>query len=322
MSQTVGENKKKEDREWLILLLSILSALIIWLMHNLSMTYSVFLEYEVDMNTSLQGRSKTSSSEEVLIIRGKADGYYIIAQRFGRKSKLELEIAPEDLVQRVPESDIFYVSTSNLTGNIVAALDEDVELEFVVTDKLDFVIPRMVSKRVPVVPRLLVEYSGQYMPVGDIFLKPDSVDIYGEVNFINAIDSVWTETLYHDNVNASLNGVLDIVPQRKVQYSSSSVYYSINVARYVVETVTVPVLSSGMPDNKDMIILPSKIEVTYRRFFGGSKLGEDDFRFVVNYDDYLHSINSRVVPVWENMPEGIIKYEIRPKVVDCIVTQK
>ena len=24
----------------------------------------------------------------------------------------------------------------------------------------------------------------------------------------------------------------------------------------------------------------------------------------------------------ENMPEGIIKYEIRPKVVDCIVTQK
>ncbi len=322
MSQTLKEQKDKEGREWLILLLSILSALIIWLMHNLSMTYSVFLEYEVEMNTSLQGRSNRSFSDEALIIRGKADGYYILAQRFGRKSKILLDIAPEDVISKDPKGDYFYVKTSEITGNIVAALDEDVELEFVVTDKLDFLINRMEYKRVPVVPRIFIDYSGQYMPVGNISLKPDSIDIYGEAHYINVIDSVWTEALYDVDVTSSLNGILEIIPQRLVQYSHSSVYYSIDVARYVEETITVAVVPEGVPEDKDMIVLPSKIDVTFRRFFNRGRLNEDDFKFVIKYEDYLQSINSRVVPLLESIPEGVITYEINPRVVDCIVVQR
>ncbi|MBR2947478.1 MAG: hypothetical protein IKC17_02685 [Bacteroidales bacterium] len=319
---TEQENNGKDGREWLILLLSIISALIIWLMHNLSMTYSVFLEYEVEMSTSLQGRVNHSTSEEVLIIRGKANGYYILAQRFGKRSKIVLDVLPEDIRQNDQVSDLFYVNTADITGNIVGALDEDVELEFVVTERLDFLISRMEYKRVPIVPRMFIEYSGQYMPVGDISLKPDSIDIYGEAHYISVIDSVWTEAFYETDVKTSLNGILDIVPQRHIQYSTNSVYYTIDVARYVEETVTVKVETVDLPQEKDMIILPSTVDVTYRRFFSRVRFDDDDVRFIVKYSDYLQSINSRVVPVWDNMPQGIITYEINPRVVDCIVIDK
>lgn len=310
---------RKNGREWLILLLSILSALIIWLMHNLSMTYSVFLEYKVDVVTSLEGRSKNSTSEEVLIIRGKADGYYIIAQRLGRNNRITINVRPEDLIQREKDGDYFYLNAKDVTSAVVAALDEHVELEFIVTEKLDFLIHKMQFKRVPVVPKTFIECSSQYMPIGEITLKPDSIDIYGEVRYINAIDSVWTEALFETGVDAPLNGILNIIPQRMVQYSTDNIYYTLDIARYVEETMEVNIQASGLPSGKEMIILPSVVNVTYRRFFGGEGFTSKDLNFTIDYQEYLNSINSRVVPTLDSVPKGIIKYEISPRYVDCIV---
>ena len=77
------ESGWKDRKEWLMLLLSLLLAFIVWLIHSLSLQYSVFLEYNVELNSTLQGRARSSVSQDVLIVRGKSDGYYILKQRIG-----------------------------------------------------------------------------------------------------------------------------------------------------------------------------------------------------------------------------------------------
>ena len=63
-----NEKVRKDRKEWLLLLLSLLLAFIVWLIHSLSLQYSVFLEYRVTLSTSIEGRSRTATSEDILIV--------------------------------------------------------------------------------------------------------------------------------------------------------------------------------------------------------------------------------------------------------------
>ena len=134
------ESGWKDRKEWLMLLLSLLLAFIVWLIHSLSLQYSVF-----------QGRARSSVSKDVLIVRGKSDGYYILKQRIGRRKTLQVSASQDNLRHR--DGDDFYVLSESIKSNIVEALGGSVDLEFIVTDSLDFTFPRITSKRVPVVPR-------------------------------------------------------------------------------------------------------------------------------------------------------------------------
>ena len=52
------ESGWKDRKEWLMLLLSLLLAFIVWLIHSLSLQYSVFLEYNVELNSTLYRQGK------------------------------------------------------------------------------------------------------------------------------------------------------------------------------------------------------------------------------------------------------------------------
>ena len=134
----------KDRKEWLMLLLSLLLAFIVWLIHSLSLQYSAV-------------------SKDVLIVRGKSDGYYILKQRIGRRKTLQVSASQDNLRHR--DGDEFYVLSESIKSNIVEALGGSVDLEFIVTDSLDFTFPRITSKRVPVVPRSSVTFRPQYMPL-------------------------------------------------------------------------------------------------------------------------------------------------------------
>ena len=177
----------KDRKEWLMLLLSLLLAFIVWLIHSLSLQYSVFLEYNVELNSTLQGRARSSVSKDVLIVRGKSDGYYILKQRIGRRKTLQVSASQDNLRHR--DGDDFYVLSESIKSNIVEALGGSVDLEFIVTDSLDFTFPRITSKRVPVVPRSSVTFRPQYMSLGDMTIRPDSVDIYGDARLLETVDA-------------------------------------------------------------------------------------------------------------------------------------
>ena len=69
---TGSEKDRKDGKEWLLLLLSLLLACVIWLLHSLSLQYSVFFVEHVVPDASLEGRSRSAVSEALLIVRGRS----------------------------------------------------------------------------------------------------------------------------------------------------------------------------------------------------------------------------------------------------------
>ena len=314
-----NEKVRKDRKEWLLLLLSLLLAFIVWLIHSLSLQYSVFLEYRVTLSTSIEGRSRTATSEDILIIRGRSEGYYILRQRIGRLKNLTVTVLPANVTYK--DGDIFTVDCETIKSNIVEALGGNVDLEFIVSESLDFNLPEVTSKRVPVVPKALIVFDGQYMLVGDIELRPDSVDIYGDARLLGTIDSVFTETIARSGVDGPIQGLCGIVPIRRVEYSEDNIYYSMNVVRYIEESMNVPVTATGVPENKELIILPSSVTLKYRRIFSGIQYAPENFVLSVDYNDFIRTMDSELVPKLVSMPEGVLSWEMSPRYVDCILLE-
>ncbi len=317
ISETGNNSKEKDRKEWLLLLLSILLAFIIWLLHSLSLEYSVFFEYNVVLSSSLESRARSAGSEDVLIVRGRSEGYYILRQRIGRRKVLRVSAPASALVYR--GGDTFSVSCESIKSNIVEALGGNVDLEFIVSDSLDFAFPRISSKRVPVAPRTSIVFDGQYMRLGRMELRPDSVDIYGDARLLETIDSVMTETISATGVRGPIQGISPLVPIRRVEFSEKDVFYSLNVVRYIEESMDVPVRAVGVPAGKDLIVLPSTVRLTFRRVFSSTQYTQDNFMLVVDYADFINTIDSEMVPRLVSRPEGIISWEISPRYVDCVL---
>lgn len=314
-----NEKVRKDRKEWLLLLLSLLLAFIVWLIHSLSLQYSVFLEYRVTLSTSIEGRSRTATSEDILIIRGRSEGYYILRQRIGRLKNLTVTVLPANVTYK--DGDIFTVDCETIKSNIVEALGGNVDLEFIVSESLDFSLPEVTSKKVPVVPKASIVFDGQYMPVGDIELRPDSVDIYGDARLLGTIDSVFTETIARSGVDGPIQGLCGIVPIRRVEYSEDNIYYSMNVVRYIEESMNVPVTATGVPENKELIVLPSSVTLKYRRIFSGIQYAPENFVLSVDYNDFIRTMDSELVPKLVSMPEGVLSWEMSPRYVDCILLE-
>ena len=310
-------DRAKEGKEWLLLLLSVLVAFIIWLLHSLSLQYSVFFEYNLELTSSLEGRARSATSEDVLIIRGRSEGYYILRQRIGRRKTLRVTAPASSMTYR--HGDVFSVGCESIKSNIVEALGGSVELEFIVSDSLDFQFPRTASKRVPVAPRTSIVFDGQYMPLGRIELRPDSVDIYGDARLLETVDSVMTETISATGVDGPIQGICPLVPVRRVEFSEDNIFYSMNVVRYIEESMTVPVTPVGVPAGKDLIVLPSSVRMNFRRIVSSTQYSPDDFVLAVDYDGFINTIDSEMVPELISAPEGVISWSIEPRYVDCIL---
>ena len=159
------------------------------------------------------------------------------------------------------------------------------------------------------------------MPLGKIELRPDSVDIYGDARLLETVDSVMTETISASGVNGPIQGICTLVPIRRVQYSEDNIYYSLNVVRYIEESLDIPVRTTGVPDGKELFVLPSTVRLTFRRVFSSTQYSPDDFVLAVDYDDFINTIDSELIPRLTACPDGVISWEISPRYVDCILLE-
>ncbi len=305
-----------------MLLLSLLLAFIIWLIHCLSLTYSVFLEYNVDLTSSLEGRARTSLSEDVLVVRGKADGYYILKHRFSKRSTLNVTADAGQVLKSEGDNDRFYIKCEQVKGNIVDALGSSVELEFIVTESMEFEFPKMTSKVVPIIAKSSITYAGQYMPMAELAIEPDSVEIFGEDRILENIDSVWTETISYNRLDKSIQGFVDLIPIRRIEFAQKSVYYTLNISRYIEESVYVSVNVVNVPEDKSVIVLPAQIKITCRRTFGGEPLRAEDVVLQVDYNELVKGIDTQAIPALVKAPENAVYYQLNPRYVECLILDK
>ena len=308
-------------RDLAVLLPALLLAFSIWLIHNLSLKYNDFLTVPVTAKCSVEGHSNLSSNQYQVMARCRTTGYNVLKHKlFGRKRVRLVEFKPESMKHL--KGDVFYVTSSDLQEYSHVIFGDDVTIEYFGSDTLQFTFATVDHKKVPVHPVSSISYEDQYTKVGDLVVKPDSVTLYGELNALKHIERVYTMPLRKTDLDTDIQGVIGLEPVRNVRLSTDEVSYSLEVARYVEMRGEVKVETRNVPADKEMVIIPSRVQATMKCRFPLAGDPVSSLVLYVDYEDFLQTVSGKCPVRSSSLPEGVISYELEPFYVECIVRER
>ena len=305
-------------RDWAALLLALLLAFSIWLIHNLSLKYNDFLTVPVIAQCSIEGHSDKSSNSSPVIARCRTTGYNAIRHKtFGERHARTVSFKPE--VMRHKKDDIYYVTAPDLQEYSHVMFGDDVTVEYFGSDTLFFTFPSVDHRKVAVHPVYSFSYMDQYTNAEELKVIPDSVTVYGEPGVLKNIDRVYTKPLKRSSLDTDIHGVVGLEHIAKVRFSTDQVGYSMEVARYVEIRGEVKVGTRNVPADKEMVVLPSKVDAILKCHFPlkGSPL--ESLELYADYEDFAVTISGKCPVRCAALPEGVISYDVDPFYVECIV---
>ena len=136
--------------DMIIFIISLLFAFFMWEIQKLSQDYSSYFNYYILINTNIPGYSQNSTSDDVLVVRGRASGFYILKQNYTSINNkiIELDIDPR-LVHKINSfPDKFYINSQDIKNRVQEYIGDDLQLEGFITDTLFFRLNEQMFKKV------------------------------------------------------------------------------------------------------------------------------------------------------------------------------
>lgn len=304
-------------REWIILVLSLIVAVVIWSLTNLSKDYSGTISVPVVAECNIEGHGLLSSNTEVVSARCRTDGFRLLREKSRRERKVvKVRFDRADLRNVAPHTYCVIGGAKNSYVN--QFFGEGANVEAFITDTLKFIFPVENHKKVPVEVYKSIQCRSQYMPSGAFKLFPDSVTVYGEDVHLAAVERITASRLVLSDVHESQHGVLHLNPVKGVRMSTEEVSYELPVSRYVELRATVPVEVWNAPAGHNLQVYPPTAQVVLRCAFPLSKDPLPSFKLYVDWKDYSESISGRCAARTLRLPSGVLDYRVEPEVFDCV----
>ena len=269
-------------REWLLFATSLIIAVLIWFLSNLSRSYSGVLGVPVVAECNIQGYSNLSSNSAMLSARCRAEGFRLLREGT-RRSRRPIQVSFDRADLRHGTGDRFFV-----TGNVM--------------NNYDFT------------------YRSQYMASGPLKITPDSVTVYGEKARLDLVDHVSTAQVFPDDVHEAQHGVLRLRKIKGVRLSDEQISYELPVSRYVELRSELPVAVRNVPGGHHLDVFPSRATVILHCIFPVGRDPFESFELFIDYEDFASSLSGRCVPRVRELPRGVLDYRVEPAVFDCIET--
>lgn len=305
-------------RDITVFLLALLLAFSTWLIHNLSLKYNAYMSVTIRAVCNIDGHSQLSSNKCNVVARCRATGYNVLKNSYLSADKVK-DVKFESSSMSRKGDDTFYITAGELKEYTHLIFGNGVTVEYFSSDTLNFSFPVENSRKVPVQPVSFIRYDNQYTGLQPIRIYPDSITVYGNPSNISDIKCVYTEHIKHNRVRNDIQGSVALEEIKGVRFSEESVDYSLNVSRYVEVKSSMPVNVRNLPNDKSIMIFPSKVEVSMKCVFPMSGDPFSGCTVSVDYNELLKSLSGKCHVTIDNSPKGLISYDVHPHVVRCLV---
>lgn len=303
--------------DYLTLGLALGLAFAVWLISNLSRSYSDIRQVPVRFYSNIPEHDSKSLADVSVAARCKVSGFRILYSRMHKPSTIELRVDAQDMHHL--SGNKFYTTGKSLEKHF-NTLFEDAKLERFITDTVFVDFPMVYSRKLPVVATAELSYADQYTARMPLKLSPDSVYVYGNEELVASLDAVYTNSLVLKDLNHDTYGEIALEPMAGLRYGAEVVNYTAAVTRFVELRMVAPVELAGAPDDVSCAIYPTHttltMQVTYpllHRY--------DNVRVVVDYEDVLRSRSGKCVGFLEEESGDILNVTMSPEVFECRIIE-
>ena len=304
-------------REWIVFVLSVLLAFLVWFLVNLSQQYTGVISVPVVAQCNLDGYGTESSNTVLVSARCRAEGFRLVRE-FSRRERQAVKVKFNKADLRRTGPGEFCVIGGAKNSYINQFFGDETQLEAFITDTLRFFFPVENHKKVPVDVPLSVSCRSQFMQSGPFRVMPDSITVYGSEEKLEAVERVTTGRLFLSDIASSQHGLLKLNPIKDVRLSADEVSYELPVSRYVELSANVNLEVWNVPAGSSLQVYPPTAQVYLRCAFPIAKDPLSTLRLYIDWRDFSSSLTGRCVPHVMRLPTGVLSYRVEPEVFDCI----
>jgi hypothetical protein len=287
-----------------IFIASVIFAFILWGSISLSDMYYTNVDVKLALYNFPQGYTTGSQLPEKIKLRVKGQGWRLVSINIGPESEFRVSVDGDSGSQNVNLSN--YLESNRW-------LLSDVEIINIFPDSLRFFVERIISRKLPVISGLGLEFKPGYGLASGIVLNPDSVVVSGPFSVLKTMKEIRTVDKSLSLLDSRTKLEVNLPVMNGIEYNANLIEMVLDIQRIVdkqFENITVDVID--IPQRKEVVLLPNKIGFNVR---GGieilGKLQPDQFRAYVRYQSLVQDTTGSVTPVLE-MPKNVILQYLKP----------
>jgi hypothetical protein len=308
----------KNNRKIKVFLFFLVLSSIIWVLMRLSNTFIspvVFKVEYTDLPKDKMVQKKPISEVELQI---KAPGFMLLKYKF-KKRKILLK-----LKNIAKTKSNYYILPNKQIAFLNSQFSNEIEIMSVLRDTIYIEIGNSISKKVPIIPNLEIQYKAGYNLVEKLVLIPDSVTVSGSKKLIDSIAGITTSPLKLNDVFEDI--AVDLIlksPYKSEQIKMSAIKVKVNgkVDKFTEGTFKIPVTIINVPFGVTITTFPKEIEVIYQAGLSNfSKITQNDVTVVFDYKQYENdSLITYLTPIITKKSDFVYALKINPPQLEFLI---
>jgi hypothetical protein len=286
-------------------------AIIFWGSISLSDSYYATIDVALKLVDFPKGYTTGSNLPDNVSIKLKGEGWKLVTLNIGAESEYRVSVESD--------SGLKYANLYNNLADNRWILSET-EVIDIKPDTIAFFVERIVSKIVPVLVDLSLEFKPGYGLASDISVVPDSVIVSGPLSIMKDLKEISTirKSMFSLDNKKVVN--INLPNKTGISYNNNLIEVILDVQRIVDKQFdNIPVDVLDVPQDISVVLLPNTVGCSVR---GGvnvlGNLYEDKFKAYLFYLDIVSDTLGSVIPHME-LPENTSLLFIKPERVRYII---
>ena len=276
-----------------IFIAAIIFSFILWGSISLSDFYYTDVDLKLVLTDFPSGYTSGSNIPGNVSLRVKGQGWRLVTLKIGADSDFKVSVRG-DSGQKV------LGIAGNLTNN--RWILSELEVIDIAPDTIICNIEKIISKKLPVLPQINLDFKPGYGLASGLIFSPDSIIVSGPASEVRRMEQVLTEEIELTSLDSKIRKILKLPEKRSYTYSSQTVNVTLDIQRIIdrqIDDIEVEVLD--VPPDKEVLLFPNKISCSVR---GGievlGKLSKENFRSYIYFKDVVLDTLGSVLPQIES----------------------
>lgn len=296
----------------------LIASVLMWFLIALSKEYTTTITFAVSYTNIPQDKLLQNKPIKEIDITVKSTGFNIIRSNFGDKS---ITLNAANLQKK--SANKYYFLTRYQVNTIQKQLHSGIELQEIVLDTIHLDIGTLISKKVPLIPNLDINYHIGYDVLEPLTVKPDSVLISGPELEIDKITAIDLKLLKLQNIRADFSKKVDLIlPKNSSNIKVNATFTTISgkVEKFTEGTLEVPFLISNLPEGIELTTLNKTVEVVYVVGLSNfDKIDKTFFEVVCDYNVTKENNLNYLIPKIIGKPDYVKSFKVMPNKIDFLI---
>lgn len=282
-----------------VFVVAFILALCLWLMVNLSRDYTLNINIPIELGNIPSNQALTEELPNFATVSVTGEGWQLI-QLYNNPTPLFIDVRQSEvnLFDQVRQQ---MNTRPGISVQKVQPLTISLELE------------ERVSRRLPVMPEVELDFRERFGLLGEASLSPDSVEVTGAASVVDTLTGWRTQPVRISGINSDINRPVELRESGELMsVSPETVIYRAEIAEYTEGEVRVPISTRNLPSGRTVSYSPSALTVRFDIPIGqySRALDRAPFSAYVPYSQILQDSTGFVSPELE-VSEGELNIRLR-----------